>query len=85
MTDRHHFVFVYRCGCPFGLVEQTSRCRTEDQAWGEMYDTRAEERRAHAAGVHVVHVDHATYERELFPMMLSSYACTHVVAPDGVR
>jgi hypothetical protein len=72
---RHHFVFLRPCGCPFGLAEQTSRCRDEDTAWRHMYDSRAEERAAVAAGVRVEFVDHATYEERFYPLMTQT--CTH--------
>ena len=72
---RRHFVFVDRCGCPFGLAEETPRCKDEDAAWDSMYDTRAEERAARARGVRVVHVDHATYERDFYPLMFKT--CPH--------
>lgn len=74
-ADRRHWVFLYACGCPFGLVEKTPRCRDEDAAWDAMYDTRAEERAARAAGVQVTFVDHATYERDFYPRMTKP--CPH--------
>jgi len=74
---RWHFVFLNACECPFGLVEQTSRCRTEEAAWDAMYDTRVDERHARARGVHVVHVDHVRYGREFYPLMLAR--CPHNV------
>ena len=72
---RRQFVFLRACGCPFGLAEQTSRCRDEDAAWDSMYDTRAEERAARARGVHVEFVDHATYVERFFPLMTTP--CPH--------
>jgi hypothetical protein len=29
---RHHYLFLHRCGCPFGLVEATRSALTEDGA-----------------------------------------------------
>ena len=75
--DRHHFVFLHACGCPFGLVEQGSWAKDVDGAWESMYETRAEERAARNRGVQVVHVNHATYSAEFYPRMLSSYSCPH--------
>lgn len=72
---RHHFVFLASCGCPFGLTEVRRGVTTEGEAWRDMYDTRAEEKAARARGVHVVHVDHATYSRDFFPRMTA--ACPH--------
>jgi hypothetical protein len=81
-SERHHYVFLKPCGCPIGLVEASARApggppriADENAAWDEMYDTRAQERDARARGVHVVHVDHAQYSRELFPKM--SRGCPH--------
>lgn len=81
-SERHHYVFLARCGCPRGLVEATPRTAggppritDEDAAWDSMYDTRAEERAARARGVHVVHVDHAQYERDFYALMLKG--CPH--------
>ncbi len=83
-AERHHYVFLHRCGCPFGLVEASARkpggpprLADEDAAWDEMYDTRAEERAARRDGVTVVHVDHAEYEREFYPKMGSDWRCPH--------
>lgn len=86
-SERHHYVFLEACGCPFGLVEASSRTEggpariaDEGAAWDEMYDTRAEERAARSRGVRVVHVDHATYEREFYGRMRggpSRYRCPH--------
>jgi hypothetical protein len=77
--QRHHFIFLNPCGCPFGLVEgkvgRYGSAADPDAAWDAMYDTRAEERAALARGVRVVHVDHATYEREFYPLM--SARCPH--------
>ncbi len=73
--ERHHYLFIDTCGCPRGLVEASAtirggppRIEDEDQAWDEMY-TPAEKRAAREAGVRVVHVDHATYERDWFDLM----------------
>lgn len=74
-ADRRHFVFVDGCGCPTGVADQTPRCKDEDAAWDAMYDSRADERAARARGIHVVYVDHATYEKEWYPLMLT--ACPH--------
>jgi hypothetical protein len=74
-SERKHWIFLYRCGCPFGLVEESRFYKTEDDAWDGMYDTRAEERAARAAGVHTVFVDHANYEREFYPRMTER--CAH--------
>lgn len=74
-AERRHYVFVYRCGCPFGLVEEGTFCKSEDDAWDQMFDERAEERRYRAAGVKAVYVDHATYSREFYPRMTQD--CTH--------
>lgn len=81
-AERHHYVFLDPCGCPRGLVEASARkpggparLADEGEAWDEMYDTRAEERVARSAGVTVAHVDHATYERDLYPLMRT--ACPH--------
>jgi hypothetical protein len=46
-----------------------------------MYDTRAEDRAARAEGVHVVHVDHATYVREFYPRMTAR--CPHQTAKES--
>lgn len=74
-ADRRHYIFLYRCGCPFGLVEEGAHCKSEDDAWDLMYDARPAERRARADGVRVQYVDHATYEREFYPRM--TQRCTH--------
>lgn len=74
-SERRHWVFLYRCGCPFGLAEETPRCKSEDDAWDLMFGSRAEERRARASGVRSEFVDHATYEREFFPRM--TQRCPH--------
>lgn len=86
-SERHHYLFLAACGCPFGLTEASARkpggpprIADEDAAWDEMYDTRAEERAARAEGVTVVHVDHATYEAEWYERMLAK--CPH---QDGAR
>ncbi len=80
--DRHHFVFLHPCGCPFGLVEATYRNLSEDAAWASMYDRRRRAiQAARACGVRVVHVDHATYVREFFGQMTA--ACPHRVDGDG--
>lgn len=74
-AERRHYVFVARCGCPTGLVEQGSWCKSEDEAWEQMYETRAEERSARARGIRIEFVDHATYERDFYPLMTKP--CTH--------
>lgn len=75
-AERSHFVFLKRCGCPFGLAEQNDRwCRDEDAAWDAMYDTRAEERAARTDGVTTVHVPHAEYVEKYYDRMTSR--CTH--------
>ncbi len=74
--DRHHYVFLAACGCPFGLVEATWRNPSEEAAWASMYHGRRRAiREARARGVRVVHVDHATYVRELCDLMTG--ACPH--------
>ena len=74
--ERHHHVFLAACGCPFGLVEATWRSLSEDAAWASMYHGRRRTiREARARGVRVVHVDHATYVRELCDLMTG--ACPH--------
>lgn len=72
---RHHFIFVYSCGCPRGLIEQVGGCRTEDDAWDLMCETRQDERAARAAGVTVKLVDHTTYIAEYYDRMRSG--CPH--------
>jgi hypothetical protein len=74
-AQRHHYVFLRPCGCPEGLTEASARkpggpprIADEDAAWDAMY-TRAEERDARNRGITVVHVDHATYERDYYPLM----------------
>jgi hypothetical protein len=74
-AERRHYIFVARCGCPIGLVEHGRWCGSEDAAWDDMYDTRAEERAARARGVRVEFVDHATYVRDFYPLMTKP--CTH--------
>jgi hypothetical protein len=74
-AERRHFVFLHRCGCLFGLTEYRHGVTTEDEAWDDMYETAAEGRAATLRGVRVVHVDHATYSREFYPLMLTP--CTH--------
>ena len=75
-SERSHFVFLSKCGCPFGLVERTDRwCRDEDGAWDAMYDTRAEERAARAKGVTLVHVSHAEYTATYYDRMTAR--CPH--------
>lgn len=74
-AERRHWVFLYACGCPFGLAEETPRCKSEDDAWDAMYDTRAEERAGRAGGVRVEFVDHATYEERFYPLMTQT--CPH--------
>lgn len=74
-ADRRHWVFLYRCGCPFGLVEESTFYKTEDDAWDAMCDSRAEERHHRANGVHVEFVDHATYERDFYERMTQK--CPH--------
>jgi hypothetical protein len=68
-------VFLKACGCPFGLAEEGRFYKNEDDAWDGMYDSRAEERTARAAGVHVEFVDHATYEARFYPLM--TRPCPH--------
>lgn len=82
--ERHHYVFLAACGCPFGLTEATARqpngpprIADEDAAWDDFYDTRREERAARGRGVHVRHVDHAEYEREYYRRMSPDYRCPH--------
>jgi hypothetical protein len=74
-AERRHWIFLHRCGCPFGLVEESTFYKAEDDAWDAMYDTRTEERQARANGVRVELVDHATYERDFYPRM--TQRCTH--------
>lgn len=74
-NERSHFVFLYRCGCPFGLVEKGRWCADENAAWDSMYDTRAEERTARSAGVTAVHVGHAEYVAKYYDRMTAR--CTH--------
>lgn len=74
VEPRHQFVFLYRCGCPLGLVEG-SYAVDEDGAWDVFTADRREERRFRAAGVTVVHVDHDTYSREFYPRLLTQ--CPH--------
>lgn len=73
--ERHHYLFVDPCGCPRGLTEASAETRggpprlaDEDAAWDDAY-TRSEARKLRRAGVRVVHVDHATYERDWFDLM----------------
>jgi hypothetical protein len=74
-SERRHWIFLHRCGCPLGLVEQGTTYKTEDDAWDAMFDTRAEERQARADGMRVEFVDHATYERDFYPRMTKR--CPH--------
>lgn len=83
-NERHHYVFVKACGCPFGLIEASAsepggppRIADEGQAWDEFYDTRGEEREARNRGVRAVHVTHEQYEREFYDRMSPSYRCPH--------
>lgn len=79
MYGRHHFVFLYACGCPFGLVEATYSNIPEEAAWLLLYDRRRRDvAAAKARGVTAVHVDHATYERDFFPRMTTP--CPHPAA-----
>lgn len=71
---RHQFVFLNRCGCPRGVVEG-SYAGDEDGAWDMFADDRRDERRLRAEGVTVVHVDHDTYSRDFYPLML--VPCPH--------
>jgi hypothetical protein len=70
--SRTHHVFVERCGCPIGLV---SGCPDEEAAWDAMYETRAQERAARGRGIRVEFVDHDTYQREFYPLMIQR--CPH--------
>lgn len=77
-SERHHYVFLNHCGCQFGLVEAGwTGHNTEDDAWNQMYDTRAEERAARARGVQVVHVTHAEYCEKYYERMSPKYRCPH--------
>lgn len=78
---RYHFVFVKACGCPCAVRDQDRWCPDEDAAWRTQYLTRNAERAAHARGVRVVHVDHDTYSREVYPLMLQG--CPHPQVADG--
>lgn len=80
-SERHHYLFVDPCGCPRGLTEATAtepggppRIGDDDEAWADAYSPD-EERAMRKAGVRVVHVDHATYERDWFELMRRS--CPH--------
>lgn len=73
--QRRHFVFLLACGCPYGLIEEGPRVDTEKAAWRDIYGSARAQRAARAAGVRVEHVDHATYERELYPRM--TLDCPH--------
>lgn len=82
-SERHHYVFVDPCGCPFGLIEASASkpggppcIADEDQAWDQFYDTRAVEREARKRGVRAQHVTHEQYERDYFDQMHSG-RCTH--------
>lgn len=81
-AERHHYLFLFPCGCVSGLTEASARkpggpprIADEDAAWDDMYETRVEERAARACGIRVVHVDHATYERDYFHLMTGP--CPH--------
>lgn len=74
-AERRHWVFTYRCGCPFGLVEESTFYKSEDDAWNAMYDSRAEDQQARARGVRAVYVDHAAYVRDFYERM--TVKCTH--------
>jgi len=68
-NERHHYVFLNRDGKPIGLIEAGwTGVDSEDDAWDQFADTRAEERHHRANGVTCRHVDHATYEREIYPL-----------------
>ncbi len=79
--QRHHFVFVKACGCPAAVLEAGRWCRDEDAAWRQIFDTRARERAAVAAGLRLVHVEHDTYCRHWHPLMLSG--CPHQEVAGG--
>jgi hypothetical protein len=77
-----HYVFLRPCGCPEGVTDASPtrpggppRLADENAAWTDMY-TRAEERDARRRGITVVHVDHATYERDYYPLM-PAWTCGH--------
>lgn len=74
-SERSHFVFLKRCGCPIGLVEKGRFCVDEDEAWDSMYDTRAGERAARERGISAVHVSHAEYTATYYTRMTAP--CPH--------
>jgi hypothetical protein len=74
-AQRKQFVFVKKCGCPTAVRERTRSCRDEAAAWNQMYGTRAERLEAFRAGIEVRLVDHDTYSRIWYPLMLKT--CTH--------
>jgi predicted phage gp36 major capsid-like protein len=68
-ADRHHYVFLNRDGKPVGLAEAGwTGVNSEDDAWSQLYDTIPEYRAAVANGITCRHVDHATYECEIYPL-----------------
>lgn len=69
-------MFLNRCGCPFGLVDQLPDCRDEDAAWDLMFEDRRDERIARANRVTVRLVDHDTYCCEYSDLMQSG--CIHI-------
>lgn len=72
-AERHHYVFLNRDGKPVGLVEAGwTGVNSEDDAWSLLYDTIPEYRAAVASGVTCRHVDHPTYEREIYPLWSAS-------------
>lgn len=69
-----HWVFRWRCGCPFGLTDGAS---SQSQAWRLFYETQRARDVATDMGVTVEPMSHDRYTAEVYPKLLSGEPCPH--------
>lgn len=71
------WVFLYPCGCAFGVANVSDRYPTAARAWRALYDTRDEAEAARADGVMLIRVTHDEYARDHIGHILRG--CQHRV------
>lgn len=75
LAERTQFVLLNSCGCPLEVMEGSQAANEDDARWELAKGDGRTLLMWHRRGLRVVHVSHDDYERDYYPLMMSS--CPH--------